>query len=102
MDRYADPTLLTDQMLFALSNRRRRIFVRYLFENDPVELRDVAEAISTIEDSSQKSAYTSLYQKHTDKLIDAKIITQQNGQRQFGKGEYYCVAWEILDCADSI
>jgi len=102
MDRYADPSLLTDQMLFALSNSRRRIFVRYLFEHSPAELKAVAEVIATIEHSSQKSAYTSLYQKHTDKLIDAQIIKQENGQRTFGKGEQYSVAWQILDCADSV
>lgn len=102
MEQFADPDYLTGQMLAALANHRRRIFIRYIDDNTPVELKQVAIVISEIEHTSKQSAYTSLYQTHTDKLCAAQIIEQQNGQKTFVKGEHYETAKQILDYCDSL
>jgi len=102
MDRYADPDYLTGQMLTALCNSRRRIFIRYARERDPVELRDIAHVISEIEHCSQKSAYTSLYQTHTDKLCTAQIMQQADGTKTYTTGENFHTACQILKYADDL
>jgi len=102
MDRYADPDYLTGQMLSALCNSRRRIFIRYARAHDPVELRDIAHVIAEIQDCSQKSAYTSLYQTHTDKLSTAQIIEQADGTKTYTKGPNFAVACQILNYADNL
>jgi hypothetical protein len=102
MDTYADPDYTTGQILDALSNSRRRIFVRYISDHEPVKLKIVAQVISEIEHCSQKSAYTSLYQAHVEKLAAAQIIQQANGAKTYEHGENFETACKILQYCDRI
>lgn len=102
MDKYADESYLTDSILAALGNSRRRIFIRYLADHEPVELKDVAAVIAEIEHCSEKSAYTSLYQTHAQKLAQVDIITQHNGMKTYQKGSHWHTAYSILDYCDNL
>lgn len=94
---YADPDKEMGQLLVALSNHRRRMFVRILEDYDPVELKTVAELIAQDTASSPKSVYNSLYQSHCDKLDAAGIIQNAgNGERSYTKGPAYRPAAKVL------
>jgi purine nucleoside phosphorylase len=102
MERFADPDYATGQILDALANSRRRIFVRYLRNHSPCELKIVSQVISNIEHCSQKSAYTSLYQAHVDKLAAAKIIEQTSATKTYTHGPNFETACKILKYCDSL
>lgn len=97
MKDYGDANDHTDTCLSILSNKRRRIFIRYLADHEPVELRAVAQVISDIEDTSQKSAYTALSQTHVNPLLDADIIEESCGAKRYETGDNYNRAKLILD-----
>jgi len=58
--------------------------------------------ISNIEHCSQKSAYTSLYQAHVDKLAAAKIIEQTSATKTYTHGPNFETACKILKYCDSL
>ncbi|MFA9427951.1 hypothetical protein [Natronorubrum sp. A-ect3] len=83
----SDAKLSRDTVFKTLSNRRRRLTLRYLFEYDvngePVRLRDLAEWIAAAENDvpvdavtykQRKRVYTSLYQSHLPALHRDGII----------------------------
>jgi len=102
MQQYADQNFTTDILLSILANSRRRIVIRYLSDNNPVEMKELAEIISDIEDCSEKSAYAALNQTHVPKLTRADIIDQSNGTRSFTQSDKFARAKLILDYCDQL
>ena len=82
----APQTLHRDELFHLLQNSRRRATLRYLFEHDddqPVVMRDVAEAVAAWENDTtlqqltsaeRQRVYIALYQSHLLKLDDHGII----------------------------
>lgn len=76
---------LPDDVVFGLlSNERRRLVLRYLYEyQDPTTLSDLAEhiastekdkSVSALSSSERKRVYVGLQQFHLPKLDDANVI----------------------------
>ena len=73
-----------DEVLTALSNRRRRNVITYLKENgDDARVRDIAEQLAAWENDREinevtykqrKRVYTALHQSHLPKLADSGFI----------------------------
>jgi hypothetical protein len=78
-------TLTQDVVFDLLSNPRRRYVLYYLSEVDePIQLRDLADQVSSWENEipvdelsnqQRKRVYVSLYQTHIPKLEDAGVVS---------------------------
>ncbi|SEO22345.1 hypothetical protein SAMN04487948_101183 [Halogranum amylolyticum] len=77
--------LAADEVFHLLQNARRRAVLRYLFTHDdePFEMRDIAEFVAAWENDTtlqqltsdeRQRAYISLYQCHLPKLDDKGIV----------------------------
>jgi DNA-binding transcriptional ArsR family regulator len=81
-----------DIVFSTLSNRRRRLVVRYLLSgHETVEVRDLARAIAARENDipeaelsykQRKRVYTSLHQTHLPKLDEAGFVTYERDRGQ--------------------
>lgn len=84
----ADPdegTLDRDELFHLLQSERRRRAIRYLLaaEEEPIDMRDVAEAVAAEEydttvarlgSEKRQRVYITLYQSHLPQLADAGVI----------------------------
>jgi DNA-binding transcriptional ArsR family regulator len=83
-DEVADAHLSKDSVFGLLSNRRRRLVLRYLrASSGPVAMRDLAAQVAAWENDidpqavtykQRKRVYTSLYQSHLPKMRDSNVV----------------------------
>jgi len=78
----ADSGLEPTEIHDLLSNQRRHYVIKYLVENEPAELRELAEYVAsqienqpiTSTDDQYDTYRVSLHQTHLDALADANVI----------------------------
>lgn len=81
-----------------LKNRRRRLVLRYLFENEnPVSIGTLSEHVAGIENDKdprsldsqeRKRAYVGLYQCHLPRMDDAEVIDFNKSRGQIELGDH--------------
>jgi hypothetical protein len=104
MASYDDPAQWIDNILFLLSNHRRRVVIRYLDDAETASLRTIAEVISEHEccASDPSTVYVNLYQNHAPKLQRHDVVAYDESAKCVSQGTQFALCADIVACADDL